>query len=65
VISWLDLGPTDLDNLTLLCGDHHRTFEKLGWACEMKDGVPWWIPPATRDPDRKPLNNRDIIPTPL
>src|SRR5450631_3486365 len=26
-------GPTALDNLTLLCGFHHREHQKLGWTC--------------------------------
>lgn len=57
VVSWLDGGATDLDNLTLLCGRHHREFEKLGWECRMADGAPEWIPPPWRDPDRIPLRN--------
>ena len=50
-------GPTDLDNLTLLCGYHHRNFEALGWACQMTDGVPEWLPPRWLDPEQKPIRN--------
>ena len=57
VIPWIDGGPTDLDNLTLVCGFHHREFAKRGWACHITDGGPHWIPPAWLDPDRTPRRN--------
>ena len=28
---WLDGGPTDLDNLTLVCREHHRAIHDGGW----------------------------------
>jgi hypothetical protein len=57
VIPWHRGGLTDLDNLALLCGYHHRSFEPRGWACVMKDGRPHWIPPAWLDPERRPMRN--------
>ena len=57
VIPWQDGGPTDLDNLTLVCGFHHREFAKRGWACRITDGVPHWIPPAWLDRDQRPRRN--------
>jgi hypothetical protein len=57
VIPWMDGGPTDLDNMCLLCGFHHREFERRGWAVRMSDGVPEWLPPAWLDPERKPRRN--------
>src|SRR5882757_293682 len=56
-------GGTDLDNLCLLCGYHHREHEKRGWQVTMKNGRPWWIPPAHIDPDGTPIRNtlRDPI----
>ena len=39
---WADGGPTDLDNLILLCGYHHRFFHEHGWRIE-------------NDPDHKPV----------
>jgi hypothetical protein len=57
VITWLDDGLTDLDNLTLVCGHHHRTFERAGWECQMIDGIPHWRPPSWIDPQRKPRRN--------
>lgn len=58
--SWADGGNTDLDNLTLLCGPHHRSFEQQGWRCMVKDSLPWWIPPAWIDPARTPRQNQRI-----
>jgi len=57
VVGWIDGGGTDLDNLCLLCGFHHREFEKRGWAVTMKDGLPWWTPPPRIDPDQAPVRN--------
>jgi Domain of unknown function (DUF222)/HNH endonuclease len=31
LVSWLDGGPTDLDNLALLCRAHHRAIHEGGW----------------------------------
>ena len=52
-----DGGLTDLDNLTLLCGWHHREFGKRGWACRMTGGAPHWFPPAFIDADQTPRRN--------
>jgi hypothetical protein len=60
VIPWWLHGPTDIDNLTLVCRYHHREFEKTGWRCVMINGMPWWIPPAWRDPDQTPQQNHRI-----
>jgi hypothetical protein len=57
VIEWITGGPTDLDNMTLLCGHHHRTFEKAGWHVHIEDGVPWWTPPPFVDPTQTPIRN--------
>ncbi len=57
IVPWIDGGPTDLDNLTLVCGFHHREFAKRGWACRITDGVPHWIPPAWLDPQQVPRRN--------
>ncbi len=57
VMSWADGGGTDLDNLTLLCGHHHRHHERRGWRCVMTDGVASWIPPAWVDRERRPRRN--------
>jgi hypothetical protein len=57
IIAWRDGGTTDLGNLTLLCGPHHREFQRKGWTCQMVDGLPWWVPPKWLDPDQKPRQN--------
>ena len=46
VIDYADGGPTSIENGTLICGYHHRSFAQLGWSCEMRDGLPHWEPPA-------------------
>jgi len=61
VVGWADGGPTDVDNLTLLCGYHHRHFEVAGWRCEMRDGLPWWTPPKWLDPLQRPRLNHRIV----
>jgi hypothetical protein len=57
VIAWIDGGLTDLDNLCLLCGFHHREFERRGWSVRMTHGIPEWLPPPWIDPQRKPRRN--------
>lgn len=60
VVPWIAGGSTDLSNLTLLCGYHHRVFEQRAWRCTMIDGTPHWIPPSWVDPARRPLRNRRL-----
>lgn len=53
---WTDGGPTDLDNLTLVCTDCHNDIHNRGWDVAIgDDGHPYVIPPAAIDPERKPL----------
>ena len=60
IIDWIDGGPTDLENLTLLCRYHHTHFLQKGWTCRINaDGLPEWTPPRWIDPEQRPqLNNR-------
>ncbi|HJQ91530.1 MAG TPA: DUF222 domain-containing protein, partial [Acidimicrobiia bacterium] len=44
---WADGGPTDMDNLILLCGYHHRFLHEHGWMIE-NDG---YGKPVFRKPD--------------
>ena len=60
--SWLGGGTTDVDNLTLQCGYHHRSFDQRGWTCTMINGLPHWTPPEWIDPQRKPLLNHRLRP---
>ena len=54
---WDHGGLTDLNNLTLVCGYHHREHQRQGWECQMTDGAPHWLPPRWIDQDRTPLRN--------
>ena len=55
IIDWIDGGPTDLDNMTLLCRYHHTHFLQKGWTCRMNgDMLPEWIPPRWIDPKQRP-----------
>ncbi len=60
IIDWIDGGPTDLDNLTLLCRYHHTHFLQKGWMCRINsDRLPEWTPPRWIDPQQRPqLNTR-------
>ena len=65
VVEWSHGGQTGLDNLTLLCGYHHRHHRQAGWECRLDAGVPQWLPPAFIDPHRQPQRNntRTTLPT--
>ena len=58
IVHWAHGGPTDLDNLVLLCGYHHRVIHHHGWQVTMaKDGHPEFRPPPWVDPDEAPRRN--------
>ncbi|NKS64327.1 DUF222 domain-containing protein [Rhodococcus hoagii] len=53
---WADGGPTDLDNLVLLCRYHHTLLHHSRWEVEIGvDRKPWFTPPSTVDPYKKPV----------
>nr|WP_064569587.1 HNH endonuclease signature motif containing protein [Gordonia sp. LAM0048] len=53
---WADGGPTDLGNGCLLCQRCHTQVHHHGWDVVMGfDRHPWLVPPATIDPQRRPL----------
>jgi hypothetical protein len=54
---WTRGGPTDLENLALLCGRHHTEVHLEEWEIRMRDGIPWVTPPSWIDPRRRPLRN--------
>jgi hypothetical protein len=58
VTHWEHGGPTDLTNMTLLCGYHHREHQRMGWECQITNGAPAWLPPWWIDPNRQPQHNR-------
>ena len=50
---WLDGGPTDLDNLALVCRAHHRAIHEGGWQLTRgPDGRHTATPPHRRHPGR-------------
>ena len=56
LVHWIDGGPTDLDNLVLLCTFHHRLIHHSDWEDVMgTDRHPWFIPPTDIDPTRTPI----------
>jgi hypothetical protein len=57
IVHWSQGGPTDLENLALLCDRHHDAVHHGGWDIEMADGRPQLRPPPWCDPDRRPRRN--------
>jgi hypothetical protein len=60
IVHWSDGGPTELTNLVLLCGYHHRLIHHSEWRVTInpKDGLPDFIPPAYIDASQLPRRNR-------
>jgi hypothetical protein len=60
---WADLGPTDLENLILLCGFHHRFVHEHGWRVETDpEGRPIFIRPNGRVyPSQRPALDPRIL----
>ncbi|WP_254777836.1 HNH endonuclease signature motif containing protein [Rhodococcus triatomae] len=58
---WADGGPTDLDNLVLLCGTHHRLLHTTDWEVTIgKTRHPVFTPPTSVDPARKPIPSQGM-----
>jgi hypothetical protein len=56
---WIEGGPTDLENLALVCGRHHDAIHHGGWDVETgADGKPELRPPPWVDPERRARRNR-------
>ncbi|MGW9339920.1 HNH endonuclease, partial [Streptomyces albidoflavus] len=57
---WADGGPTDLDNLVLLCRYHHQLLHHSHWDVKIgADRHPWFTPPSTVDPYKKPIPSNE------
>jgi hypothetical protein len=55
IVHWAHGGPTDLDNLVLVCAHHHRVIHHGGWAVHIgANGLPVFTPPRWIDPDQTP-----------
>ena len=50
IVHWADGGKTSLDNLVLVCGEHHRVLHHTPWQVRLNphDGKPEFLPPARR-----------------
>ncbi|HEX3826283.1 MAG TPA: DUF222 domain-containing protein, partial [Sporichthyaceae bacterium] len=56
---WIEGGPTDLENMVLVCGRHHDAIHHGGWDVETgADGKPELRPPPWVDPERRARRNR-------
>jgi hypothetical protein len=57
---WSDGGLTELSNLVLLCGHHHRLIHHSDWRVRInpKDGLPEFLPPKYLDAEQRPRRNR-------
>ncbi|MFT4125358.1 MAG: DUF222 domain-containing protein, partial [Gordonia sp. (in: high G+C Gram-positive bacteria)] len=56
LVHWSRGGATDVDNGCLLCPACHDAVHHQGWDVVMGiDRHPWLIPPATVDPQRRPI----------
>jgi hypothetical protein len=55
--SWLRGGLTRIDNLVLVCSQHHRLLHRSEWTVELVHGRAMFTPPAYVDPQRKPRHN--------
>ena len=51
---WSSGGNTDLDNLTLVCGYHHREHERMGWGVSADRRRTELAPALDRRSDRIP-----------
>ena len=58
VTPWAAGGPTDTDNMCLLCSRHHTEVGQRTWDIEMINGVPWVRPPSWVDRTRPLLRNQ-------
>ena len=50
IVWWGDGGPTDLDNLILLCFFHHKLVHEHGWAVRREESgdLRWYEPDGSR-----------------
>ncbi|WP_211223872.1 HNH endonuclease signature motif containing protein [Pseudonocardia asaccharolytica] len=54
ILPWEHGGPTERDNLVMLCRVHHRMMHSSGWMVRIRDGLPEFIPPKWIDPEQTP-----------
>jgi hypothetical protein len=54
---WLQGGPTQIDNLVLLCPHHHRLIHRSEWTVTLVNDWAHFTPPAYIDPSQQPRYN--------
>jgi hypothetical protein len=54
LVHWLHGGPTDLENLVLLCRAHHRAVHEGGWRLGRDPDGRLTATPPHRKPQRNP-----------
>ena len=63
---WHAGGKTNLADGALLCSYHHHRLDNDGWTLDVRDGVPWFIPPPWVDPTGTPRRGgRERLPEDL
>jgi len=58
---WSHDGPTDLANGIPLCSFHHHRIHDDGWEIQVRNRVPYFIPPPWCDPDRTPRRGGAVV----
>jgi len=58
---WSNGGTTDLANGVPLCSFHHHRVHDDGWEIDMRDHVPYFIPPPWCDPDQVPRRGGNAL----
>ena len=64
ILDWILGGPTDLDNLTLLCRYHHTHFLQKGWTCRINCRRATRMDPTPMDRPRSTTPHQRPHPTP-
>lgn len=61
IIEWEQFGETKLENLVMLCRQHHRLIHHPGWTVRIREGIPEFVPPAWIDPGRTPRRQAETM----
>ena len=62
VVDWFGGGPTDVDNLVLLCRRHHVFVHEHGWSVQMTGEGPAFSRPDGKSVDHAPrLGPMDLV----